>query len=172
MQKTFILISMVLLTGTNLICQNSELEAHKFMDDVRFGGGFNIGLNNSYSTFAISPSALYDFSNTFSLGLSLKYVYVKNKSIIQNTSNLFGGSILALFRPIQNIQFSTEFEQLKLNQKINYTNTLNSWQPALYIGLEYVTGNLAMGLRYDVLFDETKNIIYASGLTPVFRLYF
>jgi predicted porin len=172
MQKILILVSMVILTSTNLFSQNSELEPHKFMDDVRFGGGFNIGLNNSYSTFSFSPSALYDFSETFSLGLSLKYVYVKNKSTIQNTSNLFGGGILALYRPIQNIQFSTEYEQLKLNRKINYANTINSWQPALYVGLEYVTGNLAMGLRYDVLFDETKNVIYASGLTPVFRLYF
>ena len=172
MQKTHILPLLIIFTISNLFSQNSELEKHRFIDNVRFGGEFNIGLNNSYSTFSLSPSALYDFSDEFSLGLSLKYVYVKNKSVIQNTSNIFGGSVLAFYRPIQNIQFSTEFEQLKLNRKINYVNAINSWQPALYVGLEYVTGNLAMGLRYDVLFDKTKNVIYASGLTPVFRLYF
>jgi long-subunit fatty acid transport protein len=172
MQKTFILLLLLFLANSNLTSQNSELKQQKFINNIRFGGGFNISLNNSYTTFAISPSALYDFSDEFSLGLGLTYVYVKNKSIIQRTSNLYGGSILALYRPIQYIQLSMEYEQLKLNQKINYSNTINPWQPALYIGMEYVTGNLAMGLRYDVLFDQTKNVIYASGLSPVFRLYF
>jgi len=172
MQKTFILLLMLFLTSSNLISQNSELKPQKFINNVRFRGGFNISLNNSYTTFAISPSALYDFSDEFSLGFALTYVYVKNKSTIQRTSNLYGGSILALYRPIQFIQISMEYEQLKLNQKINYSNTINPWQPALYIGMEYITGNLAMGLRYDVLFDQTKNVIYASGLSPVFRLYF
>ena len=172
MQKTFILLLLLFLIRFNLISQNSELKEQSFINNVRFGGGFNISLNNSYNSFAISPSALYDFSEEFSLGLGLTYVYVKNKSIIQRTSNLYGGSILALYRPTQFIQLSMEYEQLKLNQKINYSNTINPWQTALYIGMEYVTGNLAMGLRYDVLFDQTKNVIYASGLSPIFRLYF
>lgn len=172
MHKTFILLLLTFLISSNLISQNSELTQQKFRNNVRFGGGFNMSLNNSYTTFAISPSALYDFSEEFSLGLSLTYVYVKNKSTIQRTSNLYGGSVLALYRPIQFLQFSMEYEQLKLNQKINYSNAVNPWQPALYIGMEYVTGNLSMGLRYDVLFDQTKNVIYASGLSPVFRLYF
>jgi hypothetical protein len=126
MQKIIILFYLLLSTTTSLVSQNSELDKHKFIDNVRFGVRFNIELNNSYATFAIFPSSLYDFSNEFSLGLSVKYIYVKNKSTIQNTSNLFGASILALYRPIQSIQFSTEYEQLKLNQKINYTNNANS----------------------------------------------
>ena len=172
MRKISILIAFTILVNSNFFAQNSDLDQHRFIDDVRFGGGINIGIGSAYSTFAISPSALYDFSEQFSAGLSFTYVYIKTKSTINTTTNLFGGSILALYKPIENIQFTTEFEQLKINQTYATLNEANLWQPALYIGAEYVTGNISMGLRYDVLFDKTTNVIYSSALSPVFRVYF
>jgi len=172
MRKILALLGLIIFVNFNLTGQNSELAPHRFIDDVRFGGGINIGLGNSYSTFAISPSAIYDFSNEFSAGLSVTYVYVKNKSIQNSTTNLCGGSVLALFRPINNIQISTEFENLKINQKYSFQTEISQWQTALYFGLEYVTGNIAMGLRYDVLYDKVTNITSSSALNPVFRVYF
>ncbi len=172
MRKILILHTFILFVNLNLTGQNSDLEQHRFIDDVRFGGGINIGVGNSYSTFSISPSVLYGFSNEFSAGLSFKYVYVKNKSTINSTTNIYGGSILALYKPMNTIQFSTEFEQLKIDQKYASDFGSNLWQPALYIGAEYVTGNISMGLRYDVLFDKTTNVIYSSALSPIFRVYF
>ena len=172
MHKILILLSLLFLVNINLSSQNSDLEPHRFIDDVRFGGGINIGVGNTYSTFSISPSAIYDFSNEFSAGLSATYVYVKNKSTVNSTTNIYGGSILALYKPINNMQFSTEFEQLKIDQKYAFVNDSDLWQSALYIGAEYVTGNISMGLRYDVLFDKTTNVISSSALSPVFRVYF
>ncbi|WP_372793309.1 alpha-ketoglutarate decarboxylase [Lutibacter sp.] len=172
MRKILILHTFIFFVNLNLTGQNSDLEQHRFIDDVRFGGGINIGVGNSYSTFSISPSVLYDFSNEFSAGLSFKYVYVKNKSTINSTTNIYGGSILALYKPMNTIQFSTEFEQLKIDQKYASDFGFDLWQPALYIGAEYVTGNISMGLRYDVLFDKTTNVIYSSALSPIFRVYF
>ena len=172
MRKILFLHSLIFLINLNLQAQNSDLEQHRFIDDVRFGGGINIGMGSSYSTFSISPSILYDFSNEFSAGLSFTYVYVKNKSTVNSTTNIYGGSLLAFYKPINTLQFSTEFEQLKINQKYAFENESDLWQPALYIGAEYVTGNISMGLRYDVLFDKTTNVIYSSALSPVFRIYF
>jgi hypothetical protein len=172
MHKILILLLLIFLVNINLFSQNSELDQHRFIDDVRFGGGINIGVGNNYSTFSISPSAIYDFSDKFSAGLSATYVYVKNKSTVSRTTNIYGGSVLALYKPIRNMQFSTEFEQLKINQNIAFLNDADLWQSALYIGAEYVTGNISMGLRYDVLFDKTTNIIYSSALSPIFRVYF
>jgi len=172
MHKTLILLTLIIFVNLDLFSQNSNLDQHRFIDDVRFGGGINIGVGSNYSTFSISPSVLYDFSNEFSAGLSATYVYVKNKSIQNSTTNLFGGSVLALFRPINHIQISTEFENLKINQKYNFQTDLSQWQTALYFGLEYVTGNIAMGLRYDVLYDKVTNITSSSALNPVFRIYF
>ena len=172
MRKILLLLLPLFLLNINLFGQNSDLDQKRFIDNVRFGGGINIGFGSSYSTFAISPSAIYDFSNEFSAGLSASYVYVKNKSTIESTTNLYGGSVLALYRPIDYIQISTEFENLKINQKLIYNNAISQWQTALYFGLEYVTGNIAMGLRYDVLYDKVKNITNSSALNPVFRVYF
>ncbi|NOR28719.1 MAG: alpha-ketoglutarate decarboxylase [Lutibacter sp.] len=172
MHKIKILLLFIIFVNINLFGQNSDLEQHRFIDDVRFGGGINIGVGSSYSTFAISPSVIYDFSNTFSAGLSFTYIYVKTKSIINPTTNHYGGSVLALYKPIKNLQLTTEFEQLKVNQKYSTIDVTDLKQNALYIGAEYVTGNFSMGLRYDILFDKTTNIIYSSALTPVFRVYF
>ena len=173
MHKIFILLTLIIFVNLDLFSQNSDLGQHRFIDDVRFGGGINIGVGSSYSTFSISPSALYDFSNEFSAGVSFTYVYVKNKSTISSTTNIYGGSLLAFYKPISTLQFSTEFEQLKIDQAYASLNENASlWQPALYIGAEYVTGNISMGLRYDVLFDKTTNVIYSSALSPVFRIYF
>ena len=172
MRKILFLQTLIILVQLNLAGQNSDLEQYRFIDDVRFGGGFNIGVGNSYSTFSISPSVLYDFSNDFSAGLSFTYVYVKNKSTINSTTNIYGGSILALYKPISNLQFSSEFERLKINQKYAFVNNSDLWQQALYIGVEYVTGSISMGLRYDILYDKATNVIYSSALSPVFRVYF
>lgn len=172
MRKIYLLLTVISLVHLTIFAQNSELDQNRFIDNVRFGGGINMGIGSNHSTFSISPSAIYDFSNEFSAGLSLTYVYVKKKSIANSTTNIYGGSILALYRPINNLQFSTEFEQLKINQKYNFSNDSDLWQSALYIGAEYVTGNISMGLRYDVLFDKNTNVIYSSALSPVFRVYF
>ena len=132
-----------------------------------------MGFGDSHSYFSIAPSVIYDFSSYFSAGLSGKYMYFKKKSGIERTTNLYGGSVLALFRPARALQLSAEYERLKLNEKIVYDvdNEISLWQPALYIGAEYVTGNIAMGLRYDLLYKKT-NVIYSSALSPVFRVYF
>ena len=172
MRKILFLQTLIIFIHLNLTGQNSDLEQHRFIDDVRFGGGINIGMGSNYSTFSISPSAIYDFSDEFSAGLGLTYVYVKNKSTINSTTNIYGGSLLAFYRPISNLQFSSEFEQLKIDQKYAFVNNSDLWQTALYIGAEYITGNISMGLRYDVLFDKATNVIYSSALSPVFRVYF
>jgi len=172
MHKIYFLLAIISFVHLNIFGQNSNLDKQRFIDNVRFGGGFNIGVGNNYSTFSLSPSAIYDFSDKFGAGFSLTYVYVKNKSIQNSTTNLYGGSILALFKPIYYLQVSSEYENLKINQNYYSENNISQWQNALYFGLEYVTGNISMGLRYDVLFDKVRSITSSSALNPVFRIYF
>ncbi|WP_457618381.1 alpha-ketoglutarate decarboxylase [Lutibacter sp.] len=172
MRKIYFLLAIISFVHLNIFGQNSNLDKQRFIDNVRFGGGFNIGVGNNYSTFSLSPSAIYDFSDKFGAGFSLTYVYVKNKSIQNSTTNLYGGSILALFKPIYYLQVSSEYENLKINQNYYSENNISQWQNALYFGLEYVTGNISMGLRYDVLFDKVRSITSSSALNPVFRIYF
>ena len=71
-----------------------------------------------------------------------------------------------MINPIQNIQISTEFEQLNVNRR--YNNTLNIsndnyWIPALYFGAGYRNGNATFGVRYDALYNASKSFIKLSS---------
>ncbi len=162
MKKLVILLFLGFTMST--FSQNNDAN---FWDNVRFGGGFSLGFGTS-TTIAVSPSAIYDFDNGFSLGTGISYLYNKFDG---TTSNVFGGSIISLYNiPVINIQLSGEFEQLFVNQK-NSTIKVNYNYPALYLGAAYQTGRLSFGLRYDVLYDKNKSI-YASAISPIIRFYF
>ena len=167
MNKNLILFGLSLIfSAVSLNAQNSD---QSFWNNVRFGGGLNVGFGSNFTTLAISPSAIYDFSEEFSAGLSLSYLYSKNK-VFNSTANVYGASIISLYNPIDRLQFSGEFEELN----INFSNGVDKdsyWNPALYLGAAYRTGAVSIGLRYDVLYKENKSI-YSSALTPVFRVYF
>lgn len=167
MTKNRILFSLLLIIS--IISLNAQNSDTAFWDNVRFGGGFNVGLGSNYTTLAISPSAIYDFSDEFGTGLSLSYLYSKNKTF-NTTANVYGASIISLYNPFDNFQFSGEFEELNINLNNDF-NQNSYWNPALYFGAAYRTGGISIGLRYDVLYKENKSI-YSSALTPVFRIYF
>lgn len=139
----------------------------KFWDNVRFGGGFGLGFGSNSTTIAISPSAVYEFNDAFALGIGASYLYAKNNDL---KSNVFGAGIISLYNPTQEFQLSAEFEQLFVNQKLG-TLKNNYDYPALYLGAAYRIGSFSAGLRYDVLYDDTKSI-YASAFSPIVRFYF
>lgn len=137
---------------------------------VRFGGGIQLGIGNGYTTIGISPSAIYEISDKFAAGLGVSYLYSRQK-FNDITHNVYGGSALVLYNPIKGIQLSSEFEELNVNE--NYKGTKRSyWLPAWYMGAAYTMGrHAAIGVRYDVLYDE-ENSIYDSAFTPFVRVYF
>jgi len=165
-KNALFLILLLNFSTLQLTAQNND---NSFWDNVRFGGGFNVGFGNNYTTIAISPSAIYDFSDNFSSGLSVNYLYSKNKTY-NSTANVYGASIISLFDPFDGLQLSTEFEELNINLN-NGFNQNSYWNPALYFGAAYRSGGMSIGLRYDVLYKENKSI-YSSALTPFFRVYF
>ena len=60
---------------------------------------------------------------------------------------------------------------MSVNQKIG-DDTNSYWLPALYVGAAYSMGrHAAIGVRYDVLYDDEKSI-YDSAFTPFVRVYF
>ena len=167
MKKITITIAFLLMI---IVSVNGQENNGKFWDNVRYGGGFNVGFGSDFTTIAISPSAIYQFSDVFSSGVSLSYLYSKNK-FFDTTSNVYGGSIISLFNVAQAVQLSAEFEELNINVKDNFGNSNSYWIPALYLGVAYTTGNFSIGLRYDALYEDDKSI-YSSAFTPIFRFYF
>jgi len=140
----------------------------KFWDNVRFGGGLGLGFGSNQTTINVAPSTIYEFNDMFALGLGGSYLYAKNRDL---KSNVFGASLISLFNPFEEIQLSAEFEQLFVTQKQLGFDNKNFDYPALYLGVAYRSGWFAAGVRYDVLYDENKNI-YSSPFSPIVRFYF
>jgi len=120
----------------------------------------------------LAPSAIYQFNRQFAAGVGLNGTYNSLKNTYNST--ILGGSILGLYNPIPQIQLSVEFEELNVSR--NYESSLNIddqnyLYPALFMGVGYTTGNITLGIRYDVLYDADKSI-YAAAYAPFIRVYF
>ena len=168
--KNIITILVIILNITFSIAQISGT-GNDFWKKVRFGGGIGLGFTNNGFNGSISPSAIYQFNQEFAAGTSLSFNYAKFND---DKFLAYGGSILSLYNPIPQLQFSTEYEQLRVNKTlINQTSNLedNYWLPALFFGIGYSTYNVTFGVRYDVLYNERKSI-YGNALMPFVRVYF
>ena len=164
MKKVFSLIFLsIAFTGIS-----QEANDSKFWDNVRFGGSFGVGFGNNTSNVAIFPSAIYEFNETFAMGVNLGYQYAKRNDV---KSNVFSSGLLGLVNPIYEIQLSAEYEQLFVNSSFgDFRESYN--YPALYFGAAYqISNNFVIGLRYDVLYN-TNESIYASALSPIVRIFF
>ncbi len=166
----FIFFASFFITSSNAQ-DNLPEQKSEFWKNVRFGIGGGISTTNGFFSATLAPSAIYQFDKTFSLGVGLNGTYnsIKNSS----SSTIFGGSIIGLFNPIQDIQLSVEFEELNVNQRFDNSalQDNNYWVPALFIGAGYTTNNVTLGIRYDLLYDE-RDSIYANALVPFVRVFF
>lgn len=151
---------------------NARQGAPDFWSHVRFGGGIGLSFGDGFFSGTLAPSAIYEFNEQFALGVGLNGTYNKRKDFYNST--VFGGSLIGLFNPIQEIQLSAEFEELNVNRKwderYNIENE-NYWYPGLFLGAAFRSRNVAVGMRYDVLYDKEKSI-YANPWAPFVRVYF
>lgn len=170
MKPLFVLFA--LLTGSLFFAQTSKdtlQTKSEFWKKVHFGGGFQLGIGSQYTSLGVSPSAIYSFNDKWAAGIGTSYTYVGNKSSQMNY-HIYGGSALAIYQPIKEIQLHTEYEQLWVNT--NSSITTDYQVPAWYVGAGYSIGRFgSVGLRYDVLWNENKSV-YNNALSPYFKIYF
>lgn len=163
-------IILFLFSATIAVAQEDE-DGSRFLDKVRFGGGFGLNFGNGNFSATLAPSAVYDVNQYFSFGPSLIYSYQSNNFF---KSSLYGGSLIGLINPIQQIQLSTELEQLRVNQKIQSAGgdiEDNFWNTAFFVGAGYRTNNFTAGIRYNLLFKDGESV-YASAWAPFVRVFF
>lgn len=153
--------------------ENRQNTSSKFWHNVRFGGGIGLSFGDNFFSGTLAPSAIYQFNESFALGIGLNWTFNKQKNIYK--SNVLGGSLIGLYSPIDAIQFSVELEELNINRDFNQNFVSNPdekfWYTALFIGAGYRTGNVTFGIRYDVLYDKEKSI-YIDPWAPFVRVYF
>lgn len=151
-------------------CQEPSQKS-EFWSKVQFGGGLGLGFGNNSTNISVAPSAIYNFNEKVALGLGVQYSYIRQKDFY--TSHLYGGSIIGLVNPIQEIQLSAELEELRVNTDFD-NSTLTSddfWNTALFLGAGYRTNNATIGIRYNVLHKDRNNI-YTTAFMPFVRVYF
>jgi long-subunit fatty acid transport protein len=165
--KKIILFSIVCaIFSISIFAQEIPKQKSEFWKKVQFGGGITLNFTNNASVFGIAPSAIYNFNDKFSSGVSISYLRTKYKNL-SAAYNSYGGSVLTLYNPFKGLQLSGEYEQTYVTY-----NSLSREIPALFLGVGYTYGrNVAVGLRYDALYDEDISL-YPSAITPFVRIYF
>jgi hypothetical protein len=169
-------ILIVLICSENVIAQYQQnpQSVNPFWSKVQFGGGLGLSIGNNYTDITIAPSAIYNANPYLDIGLGLQFSYASSKGYYD--SGIYGIDFLTFINPIPEIQLSVNLNQSYVNNHYDsyYGNpgyTESFWNTALFLGAGYRTGNVTVGLNYNVLFDENDNV-YGDALIPFVRAYF
>lgn len=165
-----LILIVIVFSSTSIRAQTLNTQNNNsFIDDVRFGGGIGFSFGNNFFSGTLAPFALYEINPYLltGVGLNLSYSSFNNSDLF-----VYGGSLIGLARPMPKLQFSVEFEQLRVNRSFNDGDFKdNYWYPALFLGVGYSSGPVTVGIRYDILYDDDKSI-YANAYMPFVRVLF
>jgi len=177
--KRILVFLLLILTQYTVFSQadesskKEESKKSEFWNKVRFGGGINIGFSDRSTNIGVSPSAIYQFNDKVAAGMSVSFGY---SSFERNDAKQFnyGTSAIFLYNPFRELQLSAELEQTFVNSSFKIAGQKSTRDfnfPAFYVGAGYRLGNLTTGFRYDILFNQNRNI-YSSAFSPFVRVFF
>lgn len=165
----------MLLFSVSYIPISAQNDGISFWNHVRFGGGLGLSFGDGYFSGTIAPISIYEFNPQIAAGLGLNGTYRSEKDFYKSV--ILGGSVLALFNVIPEIQLSAEFEELNesrtYDKGINFVRApeTNFWYTALFVGAGFRSQLVTIGLRYDLLYKEDKSI-YGTAWMPFVRVFF
>lgn len=149
-------------------CQTTDQPS--FWKKVQWGGGVALNIGNQFTNVGISPTAIYPTSETTAVGLSAQYHYLRQRNFHQ--THLYGLGVIGLYHPFPEMQFSAELEQTRVNRTFfNPIEKDQFWNTALFLGAGYRTGNVTVGVRYNVLFRDGDRL-YGEAWMPFVRVFF
>lgn len=169
-KSILVILSLLFYSGLFAQEQPEPIQQNNFWRKVQFGGGLGMSFGSGYTDIAISPSAIYNINSIFAVGTSLQFGYVSAKN--DYSSILYGASLIGLVNPVPQVQLSAELEEVNVNTDYKYYGVSDSfWNTALYLGAGYRSGNVTVGIRYDVLFNKNRSY-YSDAFMPFVRVYF
>jgi hypothetical protein len=192
--STLLLVALISLPSDGT-CQSKRTKKKEteseWLNNVWFGGGFNLGFNidnyngyqSNYFVIGISPMAGYKVNSFISIGprFSIDWTIAKYSngfSVLKYNSVDFGLGVFARIKFLQN--FFAHFEYSQLNETYGYIvgNTLEKerqWRDLAMIGLGYHS-NTKWGyeiyINYNFLEEDNSlrlPIIYRFGITYNFN---
>jgi len=148
---------------------NSTKQTNDFWNHVQFGGGIGLNFSSGYTDVFFAPSAIYNFNPILAFGAGLNINYVASNNYY--SSFVYGVSTLVLVNPIPEIQFSIGLNESRVNyQEEGFSNySEDYWDTSLVIGAGYRTGNVTIGIGYNVL---QNNRYDSEPFVPFVRAYF
>jgi len=170
--KRLPLLFIIAMTLSSLGKMVAQDESPQFWNNVRFGGGLGVSFGDGFFSGTLAPSAIYQIDPQFAVGLGLSGTYNTQKNVYN--SIIIGGSVLALYNIIPELQISAEFEENYVTRNFDEAIALKDdeyFYPAVFLGVGYQAGPVTIGVRYDVIYDEDRSI-YGNGLVPFVRVYF
>jgi hypothetical protein len=145
----------------------------EFWKNVQFGGGIGASIGSGYTDISLTPIAVYNFNEYVSAGIGLQGSYVSSRNFYN--AALYGGSLIGLFNPIEQVQLSAELEQVRVNRTIEEIDGPDIkddfWNTGLFLGAGFRTGNVVVGGRYNVLYTKNE-YVYSDAFMPFVRIYF
>ena len=165
-----VLVSGILFSQSQAIASKTKSE---FWEKVQFGGGFGLNIGSRFTDITVAPSCIYNFNQSFSLGIGLQGSYVSSKN--NYSSAIYGLNLISLVNPIEDFQISVELEQLRVNSTIMMIGAPNLkdnfWNTGLFIGGGYGADDVVVGIRYNVLYKKS-DFVYNTAFMPFVRVYF
>ena len=142
---------------------------NNFWRNVQFGGGIGLSFSSGYSDVFLAPSAIYNFNPIVAVGAGLNLNYVASNNYY--SSLVYGISTLVLVNPIPQIQLSVGLNESRINyQEKGYSNySEDYWDTSLILGAGYRTGNVTIGIGYNILQNDRYN---TEPFVPFIRAYF
>ena len=140
-----------------------------FWKNVQFGGGLGLNFSSGYTDVFLVPSAIYNFNPIVALGGGLNLNYVASNNYF--SSFVYGISTIVLINPIPEIQFSLGLNESRVNyQEEGFRNySEDYWDTSLILGAGYRTGNVTIGIGYNVLQNDRYD---TEPFVPFVRAYF
>lgn len=167
-----ILIMITLMFVNGLFAQdntNTSKQPIPFWNNVQVGGGIGLNFSSGYTDIFFAPSAIYNFNPKVAVGAGLNLNYVASNNYF--SSFVYGVSTIVLVNPIPQIQLSIGLNQCRVNyQEEGYSNfSEDYWDTDLILGAGYRTGNVTVGVGYNVLQNDRYN---TEPFVPFVRVYF
>ncbi|HSD15447.1 MAG TPA: hypothetical protein VLB74_12420 [Flavobacterium sp.] len=174
---TIVLTCLIFLTNSlSSKAQNDTIVKQKsdFWKKVQFGGGLSLSFSGNYTYILVAPGAIYPLNRYVAVGAGLQYSYASEKYLYD--SHIYGMSAVTLINPVPFAQLSVEVEQLRVNNTYEATPYApefkdNFWNTGLFLGLGYHSQNVTFGFRYNVLYQNDRDI-YGEAWMPFVRAYF
>ena len=180
MKRGLVLVLLVLSTNFAFAQTGNDVEGDKLSDRVYFGG--NLGLQfGTVTNIEVSPLVGYRFTDDFSAGLGITYIYFKREfdNYEDFETNIYGYRFFARHNIQEQFYAQAEYENLSLE----FFNALDGssqrqWVPGAFVGGGYFTplgrnAGFNIAALYNLLYDEDKSPynspwVFRIGLTMGF----